>query len=106
MKFFKPEDFNYCLFTTAEAISIADRANKKLERQGQVVYAYTEESNAWWLGTHADYKIKGLLINIEPIEKCKHFENFSYSKITNNGPEYLAAYCRVCGQNFKLEEIK
>lgn len=86
MKFFKPEDFKYDSFVFGETNYInieyaSNRANEKLEREARVVYGVIESTfnylvtkEALGFGT-SPLKLsthKALLINIEPIEDCKH----------------------------------
>lgn len=105
MNFFKPEDFTPIPGHVSDISAIA---NAKLEREGLVVYGNTKykawsserESGVAPFDTH-----KALLINILPMEKCNHIDHLAYSKITNDGPEYLLASCRGCGEKFKLMPI-
>jgi len=78
--FFKPEDFIRCYIGTDEQRFAANAANEKLEREGRVVYSklqfpfnsplFTDWGYATINPTHI-----ALLINIRPIEKCKHPKN-------------------------------
>lgn len=80
MKFFRPEDFNGLCNYSYPAFA-ADMANAKLEREGKIVYgspngrSHTFVPGIIW-NTHDDKTgrdtHKALLINIEPIEVCKH----------------------------------
>lgn len=73
-KFFKPEDFDGAGIPCTE--TAADISNSKLEREGKVVWAYDVEdkNHLWWTNPQDDgiKNYKALLINIEPIEQCKH----------------------------------
>ena len=80
MSFFKAEDF---IFDNYEINlkKIADVANAKLEREGKVLYGTipkisngrSPEFDGPFQITDNDHVThKALLINIEPIEKCKH----------------------------------
>lgn len=56
----------------------------KLEREGKVVYSYDPEdsSTSWYKydskPNEPRHQAKALLINIEPIEKCKHDKDLKY----------------------------
>lgn len=77
MKFFKPEDFP-CqgIGFEYEQTRMAEAANDKLEREGKVVYIRKGngeyDSLGWTEHQNVVDNHKALLINIEPIERCKH----------------------------------
>lgn len=113
MTFFKPEDFDIQqgkVYTT-ESHRSAEVANAKLEREGKVVYFLNQPDMEWMTySAHKKFlpsaKYKALLINIEPIEKCKH----SIEKIRRicNPNDYTEYKCE-CGANVKptsFEEVK
>lgn len=99
MNFFKPKDFELVkIYPHEEAlISIANLANAKLERKGKVVYA-SDLSVVEWYSETPEFKPthKALLINIEPIEKCKHPAEKVKSKSE-------AIYGAFIGQLIKLD---
>lgn len=72
MKFFEPEDF----YTKGEddtrrtPLEACEIANAKLEQKGRIVIGSPETN--WDEGGNKIETHKALLINIEPIEKCKH----------------------------------
>lgn len=77
MKFFTTEDFHrYWMgkVSTCSSEQAAEAANAKLEREGKVVevqlgfVGQVYNSNLF----SSETKVKALLINIEPLETCKH----------------------------------
>lgn len=119
MKFFVADDFKiysttcfpsyeqYQVYVRSCAQTIADAANAKLMKDAKVVYSNKE--NTRWAVSDGDYNFathRALLVCIEKIEVCSHIDAFHYTKITNDGPEYLSAWCKLCGSKFKLTDIK
>ncbi len=109
LKFFKPEDFHYQYDHMLTPERASDRANAKLEAEGKVVYnTYADKQLETWQQLNNPeglFKIKALLINIEPVEECKHPED-KISTYANGIAEYL---CRLCGTRVKptkFEEIR
>jgi len=110
MKFFKSEDFDSStLFDTLpKYIREAAIANAKLEREGKVVFGKLNISNKMdefgernldKTDTH-----QALLINIKPIEKCKHVISSSRN---GDGPWELSTQfliCSACGAKLKPPE--
>ena len=83
MNFFKPEDFEYNSVNCGDRKIInieyaANDANAKLEREAIKAWIHKNESGEILNITSVEgyrtelYAHKALLINIEPIEKCKH----------------------------------
>lgn len=112
MNFFKPEDFDDIpINETWDTSIVANRANAKLEREGTIVYGILshtiDASNTKWdtnkieVDTH-----KALLLNVEPIEKCKHDKN----KLAFGGVHNAEFTFRCdCGAKVKptaFEEVK
>lgn len=92
---------------------MADIANAKLEREGKIVFSIGPEA----LFT-SDYKSyfqnkpshKALLINIEPIESCKHINIASLHWLNekSNKFEDICFTCQECGVKLKpsnFEEV-
>jgi hypothetical protein len=73
VKFFQPEDFYVFgqLDTLCTPMEAAEIGNAKLEREGRVVFGVSENS-MFWTGLSDNDTHKGLLVNIQPIEKCSH----------------------------------
>jgi len=77
-KFFTPNDFRYFHNGKLEPVMACDLANAKLERQGISVtgYHYDSIDVAHNFSSIKEFRSstthKALLINIEPIETCKH----------------------------------
>lgn len=105
-RFFKPEEFATCADHPEISEKNCDYANAKLEREGKIVFAPTTGS-AWLShGQYNQVKYKALLINIEPIEKCKH----SSDKIRHS-QKHLSTpvYTCECGAKVtpkEFEEVK
>lgn len=104
MKFFKPEDFQllegdyYAGVSLSLAEQMAARANAKLECEGRVVYS-GGIAGEYGPFENNSKKYKALIINIEPIEHCKHpLSKCSYviREEINNYEESLALRC-LCG---------
>lgn len=81
MSFFRPEDFNWLLEEIGSSslrVSIADMANAKIDKEGIVLYRDmidAAKGYPWYQPgelSHPHPSHKAILINIEPIEKCKH----------------------------------
>lgn len=106
MKFFKAEDFEgkQCdsIFNAFERMS--EIANTKLEKEGLTVYGtkvfQDREITKWFTEKQIDSihgvnwsTHRGLLINVEPIEKCNHpKEKVRYVDLTIG----TFAECRAC----------
>lgn len=97
MSFFKKEDFKgtYNNYQNEWLEKMAELANAKLEREGKVVYTHsTFEKPGYWgpieQGSFDDTH-KALLINIEPIEKCKHI-NISPRVIIDDFKNFFNKY--------------
>lgn len=78
-KFFKPQDFYHAHWSTVKhtgfilPIDAAIYANAKLELEGKVVYSNTVQHT--WHNVNKPYPTedyKGLIINIERMDKCTH----------------------------------
>lgn len=115
MKFFTEADFKLINESLNPNQSVrylmADAANFKLEREGKVIYSVAPNylENSWFFasGQPNGAMYKALLINVENIgELCAHVGHLQYTKITNDGPEHLRAYCINCHKSFKLAEIE
>lgn len=113
MNFFKIEEFATCHCHSSITKMNCDYANAKLQewlKDAKVVYGKYAKINGHGLSLsekrEPEDTHKALIINIEPIEQCKHVGEFIYTKITNDGPEYLLAHCRNCLSKFKLVEHK
>lgn len=100
MSFFKPEDFPD---TGAYSIEAANRANAKLEREGEVV-----EVKLGFVGQvyncpaiESSSKARALLINVEPIEKKQNLASnivntvLKYFDINPNSPIFEQALANV-----------
>lgn len=79
MKFFKSCDFEQIrleFINEKTSGSVFDfyalRANEKLEKEGVTVYNYKKSENGWFEHKSQYNTEKALLINIEPVEKCRH----------------------------------
>lgn len=110
MKFFKTSDFTdarilkECIRLNWQPEEIAKMCNEKLERESKAVYGLDLAGMYGPFQTdHSKYK--AVIICIEPIEKCKHIDAFHYTRITNDGPDYLLAHCSLCHAKFKMTEI-
>lgn len=108
MEFFTEKDFEGSgISHTATAAAIA---NDKLEREAKIVYTHCLERT--WRQIPWDHEkqrgviFKALLINIEPVERCKHPKE----KVTTN-LEYGFEWTHICICGAKVqpsifEEIK
>lgn len=117
MGFFKPEDFEDSQgYKSYSSQVMAALANAKLEREGDLIWTDTMgKDHLWW--TNPENKTvknyKALLINIEPIEKCKHpMEKIKFNYIFDNGygkgPSDTHLICE-CGAKVKptsFEEVE
>lgn len=110
MKFFKPEDFDGITheWENRKFIRVeyaVDICNAKLEREGRVVYlTQTNQPTNNMLEKQYDWHThKALLINIEPLEKCRHPKEKVTKRINWEG-----IYECECGQRLKpasFEEV-
>jgi hypothetical protein len=121
MKFFKPEDFKFSdgppktfQYMVNDSVSIEEAArvaNAKLEREGKVVYTNVHKLNLTWYESNSckEDTHKALLINIEPIETCKHpKEKVCSIRNIMNANEIICWKCE-CGakvQPKEFEEVK
>lgn len=105
MKFFKPEDFPYDAHPDEKVDEwAAKHANAKLEREGKVVFGHNQNesgiSHNWTRIKNEGHNLTALLINIEPIEKCKHpKEKVTYTPYSHQNtldPNDWAYVCK-CG---------
>lgn len=117
-KFFKPEDF-LTLLTHHSSINTEDFAatiaNEKLEREGVVVYDCGNGLTTYDENYDPRYKpaYRALLINIQPIERCKHpKEKVQIDKVISQGitlyGDILMFFCE-CGVRVEpnsFEEVK
>lgn len=94
--FFTADDFKSINnFSTRH--QFAEICNRKLEREGVVVYSKTENDTDWGYFNHEwpETQYRALLINIEEIEKkCLHER--SISKLVDDGTE-CRSVCVRCG---------
>lgn len=102
MKFFKPEDFGVLYLDGIQRSACAAYANAMLEKEGKVVYCLPGilGSPQYLWDTEMKQQPKtyshiALLINIEPIEPCKH----PSEKVES----YYAEACRLETKYFKCE---
>lgn len=112
VEFFKPEDF-YQIddnrgVTHQFAEIIADRANAKLERECVRVYGHVPAPGmpqGFSVKTEIPPTHTALLINIQPIEKCKHSKEVIKKVICvyeyNDGKEQELIYKCQCGVKVK-----
>jgi hypothetical protein len=116
IKFFKPEDFKCSYefrsgypiqmnkFETIGGLSAeqaAEQANAKLERESRIVIGSPETN--WDEAGNKIETHKALLINIEPIEKCKHnVDDLVYSIQDKTGTNIM---CYACKTKFRLVEM-
>lgn len=92
--FFNADDFNFNFLAEREVA--AEKANAKLQREGVVVYGWGLNDGAGWEKFREKNQThKGILINIEEIEKkCSHER--SISKLVDDGTE-CRSVCVRCG---------
>lgn len=119
MKFFKvkdiirlyenmPDDVIWCEY-------LVDRLNTKLFNSGRVVYGQSTDQRYWTdindpstQYVYPESDIKALLINIEPIEQCKHpKEKVKYLEAESE--KYVSFWFCECGVKVQpkgFEEVK
>lgn len=100
MNFFKPEDFENIIYPPGGTWgqlteAVIKRCNSKLENEGKVVYAENIEP-VWNPRPFSGAQQKALLINIEPIEKCKHPKSEVWGYRFDNEPSN-GWKCGTCG---------
>lgn len=104
IKFFNAEDFAYSFEGRLTSTMARDLANAKLEREGRVVYGGKFcLGGEWSFVSHNNVPPKtnthkALLINIEPIEQCKHP---AQKVIGMQGPGLIAEFKCECGVKVK-----
>jgi hypothetical protein len=114
--FFKPEDFDHPDFNgnSKPPEYMAATANAKLKHEGKIMWHYDNEDRWQFSGDDRHSTHRGLLINIEPIEKCTHPAEKVTSQLmkTENKPwggRYGTIFTCECGakvQPKEFEEIK
>lgn len=112
MNFFKPEDFDFKKYFNWKyediEIDLAKACNQKLEREAIVVYGKHNSWGEYGFHTNKDLKFldgslsdkKALLINIEPIEKCKHESTIMEYAVSGKLPPPFFK-CINCGAKVK-----
>lgn len=105
MKFFTSDDFEMQHYSPEQAAAFA---NGKLEREGKLFYCQIDKYGLCDVsrGLRGDHTHRALVINLGPLEKCKHEPH----KIIHVGtyPNYLYYECE-CGaavRPTKFEEVK
>lgn len=114
-KFFKVEEFAQCFDHSELAQRNCDYANAKLQSEGIIVYGWDttnpsvdrfyQDRKHPVLG--AEPRIKALLINIEPIEKCKHPPDRVIKENWLPTIQHFHSYtCTECGVKVKPKEFE
>lgn len=113
MMFFKPEDFPIEFGQHDQSLA-AHAANVKLQEEGRVFYSYGSQ-DLWYSENEAANEtksqvdsVKGVLINIEPLEKCDHpVEKVeSYSFCHDPKSKYFKCECGSVVRPQKFYEVE
>lgn len=104
MSFFKPEDFEGW---PHEREQIANLANAKLEREARNVFLNLSREGILLdiTGFNRKQSHKALLINIEPIDKCKHPQEKVEALTLNSQPYVYRCKCGVLVEPESFKEI-